>query len=146
MCTLFAVAPSIAHWLVVALVLVTVPGALGLRARLIAIEGRVREAVRAKRDACVALRIAVAHAEALEVELEEARRRSGGTTVDPIYRRVGLDPAAPDYIVVAARRAHRLALHPDKHSPQHRQVAHERYVAAEAAFDAIARRRGASPR
>ena len=57
-----------------------------------------------------------------------------------IFRKVGLHPGAPEFLVLAARKAFRLALHPDRH-PEHRQEAHNRFIKAEAAFDKIARLR-----
>ncbi|WP_043352505.1 hypothetical protein [Methylobacterium sp. B1] len=137
-----AIAPSVQRWLVFGLILGLVPGALDLRGRLVKAEAQLREAARFERGACAALQIAMARVEELEAELTVARQRAAGMTSDPLFRSVGLDADAPDYIVQAARRAHRVALHPDKHPPERRQAAHERYVAAEAAFDAIARRRG----
>lgn len=138
---LLAVAPTITRWLIVVLVMLIVPAALDLRGRLATAQRQLRKAAKIEAGACAALRIAIARVDELEGELDEIRRRPTGSTNDPIYRRVGLDADAPDYVVQAARRAHRLALHPDKHPPEQRQAAHERYVAAEAAFDGIARRR-----
>lgn len=57
---------------------------------------------------------------------------------DPAYRRVGLLPSAPDWLVQAARNAYRRRLHPDLHPPHHRQQAHDRYIQAEEAFERIA--------
>lgn len=80
---------------------------------------------------------------ALETELTGVRSDLGSrseTTTDEIYRRVGLHPRAPDFVVTAARRAYRAALHPDRH-PRHREKAHQRYLDAEAAFQKIAKLR-----
>lgn len=140
---LFAVAPTFTCCIVVFLLIALVLGALNLRGQLAISEQKLRDAARIERGACEALQIAIAHAEALDAELAEVRRRPDVTSGDPIYRRIGLDPDAPDYIVQAARRAHRVALHPDQHPPERRQTAHDRYVTAEAAFDEIKRRRGA---
>ena len=60
---------------------------------------------------------------------------------DPVYRRVGLIPSAPDWLVQAARTAYRRRLHPDMHPFHHRQQAHDRYIQAEEAFDRISRLR-----
>lgn len=139
---LVAVVPSLQRWLVFGLILGVVPAAVDLRGRLVKAEARLREAGSFERGACAALQIAMARVDELEAELTVARQRAAGTTSDPLFRSVGLDVDAPNYIVAAARRAHRVALHPDKHPVERRQAAHERYVAAEAAFDAIARRRG----
>ena len=76
----------------------------------------------------------------LEADLERARIVCGSpqeTEADRTYRRVGLHPQAPEFLVTAARRAFRAALHPDRH-PRHRQAAHDRFLKAEAAFDRIA--------
>lgn len=76
----------------------------------------------------------------LERELADARaaaRRASDTTGDPVYRRVGLSPSAPDWLVQAARMAYRRRLHPDVNPPKHRQQAHDRYIRAEEAFDRI---------
>lgn len=81
----------------------------------------------------------------LEGELADARAvacRTADTTGDPSYRRVGLSPAAPDWLVQAARTAYRRRLHPDVHPPHHRQRAHDRFIRAEEAFEQIARLRG----
>ncbi len=78
---------------------------------------------------------------ALEVDLAQARLASttpSETEEDRLYRRVGLHPQAPEFLIPAARRAFRLALHPDRH-PRHRRHAHDRFVLAEATFDQIAR-------
>jgi hypothetical protein len=75
----------------------------------------------------------------LEADLARARAASSPrseTDEARIYRQVGLHPRAPGFLVTAARRAFRSALHPDRH-PQHRQRAHERYLEAEATFDRI---------
>ena len=80
----------------------------------------------------------------LEGELADARavaRRAADTNGDPVYRRVGLSPSAPDWLVQAARMAYRRRLHPDMHPAQHRQQAHDRYIRAEEAFERIGRLR-----
>jgi DnaJ-class molecular chaperone len=76
----------------------------------------------------------------LEEDLERARVVCGSpreTEVDRAYRRVGLHSQAPEFLVTAARRAFRAALHPDRH-PRHQQAAHDRFLQAEAAFERIA--------
>ena len=81
----------------------------------------------------------------LERELAAARAsasRAADTTGDPVYRRVGLSPSAPDWLVQAARTAYRRRLHPDVHPPKHRQKAHDRFIRAEEAFTRIERLRG----
>jgi hypothetical protein len=78
--------------------------------------------------------------EALQAAGEELRRRPHEP--DPLYRRVGLDPDCPDFVLKAARRAYRVTLHEDKHPPEHKRVAHEKLVAAEQVFDTLFQRRG----
>lgn len=81
----------------------------------------------------------------LERELAEEQAAVRPAQVpDPTYHRVGLHPDSPNFLIEAARRAFRSQLHPDRHPPRHRQQAHERFVKAEATFDAIYRERGLS--
>jgi uncharacterized small protein (DUF1192 family) len=80
---------------------------------------------------------------ALEAELTRVRTNLGScqeTTAAEIYRQVGLHPRAPVFLIAAARRAYRAALHPDRH-PRHREKAHQRHLDAEAAFQKIAKLR-----
>ena len=80
----------------------------------------------------------------LEADLTTARvsaRRTVERDGDPVYRRVGLSPSAPDWLVQAARTAYRRRLHPDVHPPHHRPQAHDRYIRAEEAFERIGRLR-----
>lgn len=80
----------------------------------------------------------------LEADLTAARvsaRRIVERDGDPVYRRIGLSPSAPDWLVQAARTAYRRRLHPDVHPPHHRQQAHDRYIRAEEAFERIGRLR-----
>ena len=86
-----------------------------------------------------ALRRLQAHTAALEQEIDRLHAREAtqsGMEFDPLYRTVGLHERAPDWLVVAARRAYRANLHPDRH-PQHREQAHDRFVRAETVFDTI---------
>ena len=55
-----------------------------------------------------------------------------------LFRRVGLNENAPQWLVSAARRAYRAQLHPDRHPEQHKQEAGRRFKLAEATFDEIA--------
>ncbi|WP_128754934.1 hypothetical protein [Methylobacterium sp. GXF4] len=80
---------------------------------------------------------------ALEVDLAQARLASttlSETEEDRLYRRVGLHPQAPEFLVHAARRIYRIQLHPDRHR-HHAPQAHQRYLRAEATFEDIARLR-----
>lgn len=86
-----------------------------------------------------ALRRLQAHTAALEQEIERLSAREPTESrmePDPLFRTVGLHERAPDWLVVAARRAYRANLHPDRH-PRHREQAHDRFVRAETVFDTI---------
>ncbi|GJE73115.1 hypothetical protein [Methylorubrum podarium] len=86
-----------------------------------------------------ALKRLQAHTAALEQEIERLSAREPTESrmePDPLFLRVGLHERAPDWLVVAARRAYRANLHPDRH-PQHREQAHDRFVRAETVFDSI---------
>lgn len=78
---------------------------------------------------------------ALRVEVEQLRASHPASEHDPkaaLYRRVGLNENAPPWLVAAARRAYRAALHPDRH-PAHRKLeAERRFKLAENVFDEIA--------
>lgn len=79
------------------------------------------------------------HTAELEQEIVRLRTREAnqsGMATDPSYRSVGLHERAPDWLVVAARRAYRANLHPDRH-PRHREQAHDRFVRAETVFNTI---------
>ena len=86
---------------------------------------------------------ALARIEELDGDLADARARLTNTrgSGDPLYRRVGLSDGCPDFVVAAARKAYRLKLHPDRVPERLKIAAHARFVAAEAAFDEIERRR-----
>ena len=83
-------------------------------------------------------RIAALEAELTRVRSDSCTRQT--TEVEKIYQQVGLHPRAPAFLVVAARRAFRSALHPDRH-PRHRSEANSRYLKAEAVFERIAQLR-----
>lgn len=88
----------------------------------------------AKRDAQIA---------ALKADLVRAHSASNVRSETPeqcLHRKVGLHPGAPDFLLIAARRAYRMALHPDRHA-RHARQAHKRYLQAEAVFDEIERMR-----
>ena len=85
-----------------------------------------------------------AYIRTLKADLTAAQvsaRRTVERDGDPVYRRVGLSPSAPDWLVQAARTAYRRRLHPDVHPPHHRPQAHDRYIRAEEAFERIGRLR-----
>lgn len=94
-----------------------------------------------------ALECMVAEAEAemetLRAELQRCRWASAAAEPDPktaLYRRVGLADGAPEWLISAARRAYRVALHPDKHPAHRKQEAERRLKMAEGVFDQIAAR------
>ncbi|WP_201860155.1 hypothetical protein [Microvirga soli] len=81
----------------------------------------------------------------LEQELQEAKEHQGRESKGHrVFRRVGLDTAAPRFVIDAARKEFRRRLHPDLH-PVHRKLeAERRFKEAEAVFDEIWRVRGFS--
>lgn len=83
---------------------------------------------------------AEAEVETLRGEIERLRVAPSISEPDPkvaLFRRVGLSPAAPEWLVLAARRAYRTQLHPDRHPPWAKEEAERRFKRAEATFDAI---------
>ena len=93
-------------------------------------ERRRQAILLAERDAQIA---------SLRAELAQARSNSGApqeTKEERTYRQVGLHRHAPAFLVTAARRAYRAALHPDRH-PRNCEEAHRRFLKAEVAFDTI---------
>lgn len=59
-------------------------------------------------------------------------------TMAALYGRVCLSPRAPEWLVVAAQRAYRTALHPDRHPAHRKPEATRRFALAEEVFDQIA--------
>lgn len=94
---------------------------------------------KAQRDLALALHAASGLRARVE-ELEAAQKTSSSER-DPVYRKVGLDPAAPDWIVRAARREYRRRLHPDARPSEQKEEATKRFQRAEACFDEIYTRR-----
>uniref|UniRef100_A0A9E7ZJ82 J domain-containing protein n=1 Tax=Bosea sp. NBC_00436 TaxID=2969620 RepID=A0A9E7ZJ82_9HYPH len=87
--------------------------------------------------------VAQAEAEAKILRAELQRFRSAATAPEPdakaaLFGRVGLSPAAPEWLISAARRAYRAALHPDGHPVHRKQEATRRFQLAESVFDEIA--------
>lgn len=78
----------------------------------------------------------------LEQQLWEAkdrqRRRGRG---HPVFRRVGLDENAPDFVVQAVHKAYRKALHPDGKPNRHRVEADRRFREMEQVFSEVRRLR-----
>lgn len=79
--------------------------------------------------------------ETLRAEVERLRSAAAASEPDPrrvLYGRVGLHADAPDWLILAARRAYRAKLHPDRHPEHHKREADLRFKLAEATFDEIA--------
>ncbi|MCJ2019513.1 hypothetical protein MKK84_19085 [Methylobacterium sp. E-065] len=127
---------GIALWLV-AMTCMSMMATLG---RMLCEHHSARERLEAERDRYAAqLSRHETHIVELKADLERARSVSAGrgdSEIDVVYRRVGLHPLAPDFLLAAARRAFRAALHPDRH-PQHRDAAHDRFLQAEVTFKRI---------
>lgn len=67
---------------------------------------------------------------------------SGATNSNSDYATVGLHESAPDFLIRAARRAHRAANHPDTKAPREKAAAEAAFKANEAVFDRLFRLRG----
>ncbi|MCJ2106361.1 hypothetical protein MKK70_13405 [Methylobacterium sp. E-041] len=137
-------APALYAVLTLAMIAWALPAYVALREEIEDREKAHGLAERQARAIGAELRTAQLQIGHLQSELADARtmpRASQGE--DPTYRRVGLHPQCPAFVLTAARRAYRVALHPDCH-PQHRKAqAHERFVSVEATFAEIDRQRGA---
>lgn len=86
---------------------------------------------------------AEAEVETLRGEIERLRS-TAASECDPkaaLFRRVGLNDSAPQWLIAALRRAYRVALHPDKHPAHRKQEAERRLKKAEGVFDQIMARR-----
>lgn len=84
---------------------------------------------------------AEAEVETLRLEIERLRSAAAISEPDPnaaLYARVGLTPSAPEWLVLAARRAYRIALHPDRHPEHRKREAGRRFQQSETVFDQIA--------
>jgi len=80
--------------------------------------------------------------------LERARGTAGGShhhqshsELQALYRRVGLSETCPEFVLDAAHRAYRKALHPDLQPPRQKVQAERRFKEAEATFADIRRHR-----
>ncbi len=62
--------------------------------------------------------------------------------INPLFRRVGVDQDAPEWVVVAVRRAYCKRLHPDAHPEGQKAEAERRFKQAEQVFEEIWRVRG----
>ena len=144
MIVLAAVNPTIGIVLMCGAVLRYVPVALTRGAQERFLTNEHRSASQSAKDAQAALRVAETRLKDLERDLVIAQRnkKSSGANIDPDHHAVGLHVGAPNWLVESTRRARRMRLHPDQHSATNKQAAHERFVAAEAKFNAIYARRG----
>ena len=80
--------------------------------------------------------------ERLEIDLKNARAAETCDRPNPLFRRVGLDESAPEWVAVAVRRAYRKRLHPDVHPEHRKKEAERRFKLCEEVFDKIWRLRG----
>jgi hypothetical protein len=80
--------------------------------------------------------------ERLERDLQTAKAAQTSYRPNPIFRRVGLDEGAPEWLAVAVRRAYRKRLHPDAHPEGRKMEAERRFKEAEEVFDDIWKQRG----
>jgi hypothetical protein len=80
--------------------------------------------------------------ELLERDLKNAKAAETRDRPNPLFRRVGLDENAPEWVVVAVRRAYRKRLHPDTQPQGRKAEAERRFKEAEGVFDGIWKLRG----
>jgi hypothetical protein len=80
--------------------------------------------------------------ERLERDLQNAKAAQSQYRPNPLFRRVGLDEAVPEWVAVAVRRAYRKRLHPDAHPEGRKTEAERRFKEAEQVFDDIWRVKG----
>ncbi len=73
-----------------------------------------------------------------------ARAAQTDNRLNLLFRRVGLDEGAPEWVAVAVRRAYRKRLHPDAHPEGRKMEAERRFKEAERVFDDIWKLRGFS--
>jgi hypothetical protein len=79
-----------------------------------------------------------------ELRKERTRKRPNPTSgnPNPVFRRVGLDPNAPRFVVESVRKAYRRNLHPDLQPVERKEEAEKRFKESEQVFDAIWKLRG----
>jgi len=85
------------------------------------------------------LAIATEEVEALRLRLETSRSPAEADAAVSPHASLWLTPGAPEWLVIAARRAFRRHYHPDRHSGPERILAEARFKAAEEAFSKILR-------
>jgi hypothetical protein len=78
----------------------------------------------------------------LEGDLYTARSAVSQDRTNPLFRRVGLDQDAPEWVVVAVRRAYRKRLHPDGQPAGAKVEAERRFKQVEGVFEEIWNVRG----
>ena len=138
--------PAIFWWIVLGLALI----ALGFGAYLLLdLNSRANfpwmDRVRVDRGYLRALEAecneAAAEVASLRTEIEQLRSAPPivqPTPTEALYRRVGLSPSAPAWLVKTVRREYRRRLHPDCHPEYRKEEAERRFKMAEAVFDEIA--------
>ncbi|MBM0204435.1 hypothetical protein JNW90_16055 [Micromonospora sp. STR1s_5] len=77
----------------------------------------------------------------LQNRARAARRVEEPSQEQALFRRVGLHPDAPEWVVASVQRAYRAKLHPDRHPPRLKEAAERRFKEAEAIFDRIEQER-----
>ncbi len=100
---------------------------------------RIEELERDLRDARGEVKSLQVRNERLERDLQDARAAEANSHPNPLYRRVGLDERAPDWVITAVRKAYRKHLHPDAHPQGRKAEAERRFKEAEEVFAGIAR-------
>jgi hypothetical protein len=109
------------------------------RARLLyRVEELERDLIEARRESDV-LR---GRNEQLELDIRAAKATTQADSTNSIYRRVGLHQDAPEWVIVAVRKAYRKRFHPDGYSAGQKTEAERRFVQAEQVFSEIGRIRG----
>jgi len=80
--------------------------------------------------------------ERLEHDLKNAKAAEVRNRPNPLFRRVGLDESAPEWVAVVVRRAYRKRLHPDAHPEGRKTEAERLFKEAEAVFADIWKLKG----
>jgi hypothetical protein len=71
-----------------------------------------------------------------------AAQSRASTQSSRLYRKVGLNEGCPDFVLLAARKAYRVALHSDRQPPHRRAEAEKRFKEAESIFEQLLTARG----
>jgi hypothetical protein len=80
--------------------------------------------------------------ERLERDVQSARAAQTDNRPNLLFRRVGLDEGAPEWVVVTVRKAYRKRLHPDTQPERRKCEAERRFKEAEQVFEKIWKLRG----